>query len=196
MEHSAGKAPRMKQRIALLGSTGSIGVQTLDIVRENSELFEITTLTAHRNWEALARQAEEFAPDSVVIADDSKYDALRRALADRPVKVYAGADAIRQVVQADTVDTVVNALAINSGMVCDGAKASCAAKIASDVEAGLLGMQMQMHDSEFVGGDGIVLKGVENTIRNVSKMAHDGMAETDREIIRLMIAPQEGAASC
>ena len=98
MEHSAGKAPRMKQRIALLGSTGSIGVQTLDIVRENSELFEITTLTAHRNWEALARQAEEFAPDSVVIADDSKYDALRRALADRPVKVYAGADAIGQVV--------------------------------------------------------------------------------------------------
>ena len=92
--------------------------------------------------------------------------------------------------------TVVNALAINSGMVCDGAKASCAAKIASAVEAGLLGMQMQMHDSEFVGGDGIVLKGVENTIRNVSKMAHDGMAETDREIIRLMIAPQEGVAGC
>ena len=106
----------MKQRIALLGSTGSIGVQTLDIVRENSELFEITTLTAHRNWEALARQAEEFAPDSVVIADDSKYDALRRALADRPVKVYAGADAIRQVVQADTVDTVVNALVGYAGL--------------------------------------------------------------------------------
>ena len=57
-------------------------------------------------------------------------------------------------------------------------------------------MQMQMHDSEFVGGDGIVLKGVENTIRNVSKMAHDGMAETDREIIRLMIAPQEGVSGC
>ena len=92
--------------------------------------------------------------------------------------------------------TVVNALANNSGMVCDGAKASCAAKIASAVEAGLLGMQMQMHDSEFVGGDGIVLKGVENTIRNVSKMAHDGMAETDREIIRLMIAPQESSLGC
>lgn len=85
--------------------------------------------------------------------------------------------------------TVVNALAINSGMICDGAKASCAAKIASAVEAGLLGMQMQMHDSEFVGGDGIVTKGVENTIRNVGRLAHDGMAETDREIIRLMIAP-------
>ena len=83
-----------------------------------------------------------------------------------------------------------------TGMVCDGAKASCAAKIASAVEAGLLGMQMQMHDSEFVGGDGIVLNGVENTIRNVSKMAHDGMAETDREIIRLMIAPQDSASGC
>ena len=130
MEHSAGKAPRMKQRIALLGSTGSIGVQTLDIVRENSELFEITTLTAHRNWEALARQAEEFAPDSVVIADDSKYDALRRALADRPVKVYAGADAIRQVVQADTVDTVVNALVGYAGLLPTVAAIEAGKKVA------------------------------------------------------------------
>ena len=120
----------MKQRIALLGSTGSIGVQTLDIVRENSELFEITTLTAHRNWEALARQAEEFAPDSVVIADDSKYDALRRALADRPVKVYAGADAIRQVVQADTVDTVVNALVGYAGLLPTVAAIEAGKKVA------------------------------------------------------------------
>ena len=177
----------MKQRIALLGSTGSIGVQTLDIVRENSELFEITTLTAHRNWEALARQAEEFAPDSVVIADDSKYDALRRALADRPVKVYAGADAIRQVVQADTVDTVVNALAINSGMVCDGAKASCAAKIASSVEAGILGYHMYKNGQQFRSGDGIVTKGVENTIRNVGLLGREGMRETDKEIVRIML---------
>ena len=83
--------------------------------------------------------------------------------------------------------TVVNALAINSGMVCDGAKASCAAKIASAVEAGLLGMQMQMHDSEFVGGDGIVLKGVENTIANVGRLARLGMAQTDKQIIQLMM---------
>lgn len=83
--------------------------------------------------------------------------------------------------------TVVNALAIDSGMVCDGAKASCAAKIASAVEAGLLGMQMQFHDSEFFGGDGIVVKGVENTIRNVGLLAREGMGETDREIVRLMI---------
>ena len=82
--------------------------------------------------------------------------------------------------------TVVNAIAIDSGMICDGAKASCAAKIASAVEAGLLGMQMQMHGSEFFGGDGIVLKGVENTIRNVGDLARIGMRETDRTIIQLM----------
>ncbi len=82
--------------------------------------------------------------------------------------------------------TVVNAVAIASGMICDGAKASCAAKIAAAVEAGLMGFQMQRHGSEFFGGDGIVVKGVENTIRNVSALAREGMAETDHTIIRLM----------
>lgn len=83
--------------------------------------------------------------------------------------------------------TVVNALAINSGMICDGAKASCAAKIASAVEAGLLGWQMNVGGSEFVGGDGIVIKGVENTIDAVSRLAREGMRETDNEILRLMM---------
>lgn len=83
--------------------------------------------------------------------------------------------------------TVVNALAINSGVICDGAKASCAAKIASSVEAGLLGVQMCRNGSQFYGGDGIVVKGVENTIRNVGVLASEGMRETDKEIIRLMI---------
>ena len=83
--------------------------------------------------------------------------------------------------------TIVNAVAINSGMICDGAKPSCAAKIASAVEAGLLGMQMQRHGTQFYGGDGIVVKGVENTIRNVGRLARLGMAETDKEIIHIMI---------
>lgn len=87
----------------------------------------------------------------------------------------------------DIAHTIVNTLAINSGMICDGAKASCAAKIASSVEAGLLGMQMYMHDSQFYGGDGIVVKGVENTINAVSTLAREGMRETDEEIINLMI---------
>ncbi len=87
----------------------------------------------------------------------------------------------------DVAQTVVNAVAINSGMLCDGAKASCAAKIASAVEAGMLGMRMYMHDSQFYGGDGIVVEGVENTIRAVSTIARDGMRSTDKEVIRLMM---------
>ena len=84
--------------------------------------------------------------------------------------------------------TVVNALAINSGVICDGAKASCAAKIASSVEAGLLGMEMFRQGSQFMSGDGIVTKGVENTIRNVSQVASQGMRKTDTEIIKIMLS--------
>ena len=83
--------------------------------------------------------------------------------------------------------TIVNAVAINSGMICDGAKPSCAAKIASAVEAGLLGMHMQQQGTQFYGGDGIVVKGVENTINNIGRLARVGMAETDKEIIQIMI---------
>lgn len=84
--------------------------------------------------------------------------------------------------------TIVNALAIDSGIICDGAKSSCAAKIASAVEAGLLGMEMYRHGSQFYGGDGIVTKGVENTIKNVGRLAKYGMAPTDKEIIDIMIS--------
>ncbi len=84
--------------------------------------------------------------------------------------------------------TVVNAIAINSGVICDGAKASCAAKIASAVEAGLLGMEMFRQGSQFLGGDGIVSKGVENTIDNVSRLASEGMRKTDAEIIKIMLS--------
>lgn len=83
--------------------------------------------------------------------------------------------------------TIVNALAIDSGLICDGAKSSCAAKIASAVEAGLLGMEMYRHKSQFFGGDGILERGVERTIDNVGSLARIGMRETDEEIIRLMI---------
>ena len=88
----------------------------------------------------------------------------------------------------EIAQTIVNALAINSGMICDGAKASCAAKIASAVEAGMLGMRMYMHDSQFFGGDGIVVTGVENTIKAVSSIARDGMRGTDKEVIKLMMS--------
>lgn len=83
--------------------------------------------------------------------------------------------------------TLVNSVAILSGTICDGAKPSCAAKIAMAVEAGIMGYEMMRAGKEFIGGDGIVTKGVENTIRNVGRLARRGMSETDREIIKIML---------
>ena len=87
----------------------------------------------------------------------------------------------------EVAHTLVNSLAIVSGIVCDGAKASCAGKIASAVDAGILGHHMYQMGNQFVGGDGIVKKGVENMISTVGRLARDGMAETDKEIISLMV---------
>ena len=86
----------------------------------------------------------------------------------------------------EVAHTLVNSLATVSGMICDGAKPSCAAKIAAAVDAGILGYQMYKDGQQFYGGDGIVTKGVENTIRNIGRLGHDGMRETDKEIIRIM----------
>ena len=83
--------------------------------------------------------------------------------------------------------TVVNAVAVTSGIICDGAKASCAAKIAAAVDAGLLGLAMYEDGNQFFGGEGIVRKGVENTIAAVSKLARVGMEQTDKEIIQLIM---------
>ena len=82
--------------------------------------------------------------------------------------------------------TLVNSLAIVSGIICDGAKPSCAAKIACAVDAGLFGWEMYQNGQQFFGGDGIVEKGVENTIRNVSRLGRDGMRQTDDEIVKIM----------
>ena len=87
--------------------------------------------------------------------------------------------------------TLVNAVAILSGTICDGAKPSCAAKIAMAVEAGIMGYEMMLSGHQFYGGDGIITKGVENTIRNIGRLARDGMSETDREIIRIMLQKPE-----
>ena len=83
--------------------------------------------------------------------------------------------------------TLVNALAIASGIICDGAKSSCAAKFAAAVDAGLLGWSMYQNGQEFHGGEGIVEKGVENTIHNIGRIGHDGMRGTDEEIIKIML---------
>ncbi len=87
----------------------------------------------------------------------------------------------------DICHTFVNAVAILSGTICDGAKSSCAAKIAMAVEAGILGYEMNKYGTQFYSGDGIVKKGIENTINNVSKLARCGMIQTDKEIIKIML---------
>lgn len=87
--------------------------------------------------------------------------------------------------------TLVNSVAILSGTICDGAKSSCAAKIAMAVEAGILGYEMMASGHQFYGGDGIVTKGVENTIKNIGRLAKQGMSETDREIIKIMLGKKD-----
>ncbi len=106
----------MKQKIAILGSTGSIGVQTLDIVRENPDLFEVTTLSANYSWQKIVEQAIEFDVDSVVIVCTDHYPAVCEALSLYPIKVYMGAESLVQVVQNSEVDVVVNALVGYAGL--------------------------------------------------------------------------------
>jgi 1-deoxy-D-xylulose-5-phosphate reductoisomerase len=106
-----------RQRIAILGSTGSIGEQTLEVVALHPDLFEAVVLTARSNWRRLAEQARAVEPDSVVIADREFYPLLRDALADLPIKVWAGDDAVAAAAEASNIDVVVNALVGYAGLV-------------------------------------------------------------------------------
>lgn len=107
--------PRKKQ-IAILGSTGSIGTQALDVIAEHPDRFEARVLTANTRWQLLAEQARRFQPAAVVIADEQHYEALSAALADLPIQVYAGADALCQVVQSSEVDMVLTAMVGFAGL--------------------------------------------------------------------------------
>ncbi|MDR1716856.1 MAG: 1-deoxy-D-xylulose-5-phosphate reductoisomerase [Prevotella sp.] len=106
----------MKRNIAILGSTGSIGTQALDIVRENPGHFEIYALTANENIDLLIRQAQEFSPEVVVIANENKYAQLKEALQHLPIKVWAGSESIAQVVQSEPIDMVLTAMVGYSGL--------------------------------------------------------------------------------
>ena len=104
------------KKIAILGSTGSIGTQALDVIKQHPDQFEARVLTAGSNAELLIAQARAFVPDAVVIANESKYDQVKEALADLPIKVYTGAEAICQVVQSDEVDIVLTAMVGFAGL--------------------------------------------------------------------------------
>ena len=104
------------KRLAILGSTGSIGTQTLDVVREHADEYETYALTAGHNAELLIAQAREFHPEVVVIADESRYETVREALADLPIKVWAGAEAIGDAASLPDVDVVVTAMVGFAGL--------------------------------------------------------------------------------
>lgn len=105
-----------KRNLAILGSTGSIGTQTLEVVREHKELFEIYALTANNNVDLLIRQAIEFQPDVVVIGNEEYYTQLKDALASYQIKVWCGADSIAQVVTSEPIDVVLTAMVGYSGL--------------------------------------------------------------------------------
>ena len=104
------------KKIAILGSTGSIGTQALDVIEANPDLFEAYVLTANNNVELLIQQARRFQPEVVVIANEQHYDAVQRALSNLPIKVYAGADALCDVVQDENVDIVLASMVGFAGL--------------------------------------------------------------------------------
>jgi 1-deoxy-D-xylulose-5-phosphate reductoisomerase len=106
----------MKRKICILGSTGSIGTQALEVIDAHDDLFEAYVLTAGNNADLLIKQARKFLPCTVVIADESKYTQVCEALADLPIQVYAGSDAICQVVTMEPIDMVLTALVGFSGL--------------------------------------------------------------------------------
>lgn len=107
----------MKQQICILGSTGSIGTQALEVIRQHPDRYEAYALTANNHWELLAQQAREFHPAAVVIANEAHYEALKEALRDEPdIKVYAGRDAVCQIVEAGPITMVLTAMVGFSGL--------------------------------------------------------------------------------
>ncbi|MCA1758839.1 MAG: 1-deoxy-D-xylulose-5-phosphate reductoisomerase [Bacteroidales bacterium] len=107
----------MKKRIAILGSTGSIGTQALEVIKQHPEKFEVEVLTANNNVDILIAQAKQFQPNAVVIANSDKYTYVTEALKKEQIKVYAGADALNQVVQMETIDLVLTAMVGYSGLI-------------------------------------------------------------------------------
>ena len=107
----------MKRQIAILGSTGSIGTQALQVIEEHSDLYEVYCLTANNRVQLLAEQAHKFRPAAVVIANEQRYDELKSLMADLPdVKVYAGAKALDEIVEAGPIDMVLTAMVGFAGL--------------------------------------------------------------------------------
>ena len=106
-----------KKQIAILGSTGSIGTQALEVIEEHSDLYEVYCLTANNKVELLAQQAHKFNPAAIVIANEQRYDELKQLMSDMPdVKVYAGSQALDEIVEAEPIDMVLTAMVGFAGL--------------------------------------------------------------------------------
>lgn len=105
-----------KRQLAILGSTGSIGTQALQVIAEHADLFEVYALTANHNVDLLIEQARRFSPEAVVIADETLYPKLKETLSDLPIKTFAGSDAIAQIVEAQPIDMVLTAMMGYAGL--------------------------------------------------------------------------------
>ena len=107
----------MKKGIAILGSTGSIGIQALEVISENNDLFDVEVLTAHDNSQLLIKQAKLFSPNSVVIVNENKYDEVYSALNPLNIKVYSGKNSLEQIIESDKIDVVLTAVVGYSGLI-------------------------------------------------------------------------------
>ena len=104
------------QKIAILGSTGSIGIQTLEVIEQHPDLFEVEVLTANKNADLLIQQAIKYQPNAVVIADENKYQEVQDALSKHHIKVFCGSQSIEDIISMESIDTVVMALVGYSGL--------------------------------------------------------------------------------
>ena len=110
------KNESLKRQIAILGSTGSIGTQALQVIEEHSDLFEVYALTANNNAKLLIEQARKFHPEVVVIANEAYYLEVKESLADLPIKVFAGSDALSEMVEMEPIDVVLASLVGYAGL--------------------------------------------------------------------------------
>ncbi len=143
----------MQKHIAVLGSTGSIGTQTLEVIEKHPAHFKLEVLTARNNADELIRQARKFLPNHVVITKDNNYSYVQNALSDLPIKVYSGADSLEQIVQIDSVEMVMSALVGFSGL----------RPTLSAIEAGK-DIALANKETLVVGGDLITRKAIENRV--------------------------------
>lgn len=143
----------MQKQVAILGSTGSIGTQTLEVIEKNPDHFKLEILTARNNADVLIAQSRKFLPNHVVITNEDKYNYVSQKLSDLPVKVYAGTDALEQIVEMDSVDIIMSALVGFSGL-------------QPTLRAIRAGKDIALANKEtlVVGGDLVIRSAIENNV--------------------------------